>query len=594
MIPLSHQSEENPQSQGLLRGGIRCFEKDGAKEKVPQPRAGRRSNLLYRFCYYTGAQLIRRCRRAKRSWNRTAEWAASRLHEVFAGTAKSFRIFAVKNNIPLDGILDLFQSVLAGSQRAKTGGIFSLLLYWVAIVIAAAVSGVKKLFSSASYAAPVAAGAVFVFVVGYTMNMTFALSVEYNGEFVGYIMNESVFQDAETQMRGRIVFEEYIRPADTIPRFSVAIVDNRQVLDINGLTDELIKASGNELAEASGLYVADRFMGAVADKRLLVELLESIKNQYRTGDPDETVEFVKEVEIRDGLYPVTSVADVSRIEEQITREEIEEQIYTAQSGDAPLSIAQKNNISYATLKSLNPDIETRLLVGQEVLVQRAVPMLEVKVQKIISYDEEVPFKIEQIQDSSEYQGYVKVQQTGQKGTDRITAQVTYIDGVEVSREVLDTRRVVEPINEKVVVGGKRPLSQIPVGAQTTSATFRWPVDGGRVSCMINGYWGHTGMDIAASAGTAVRAAASGTVTLVKYSNVGYGRHIIIDHGGGVQTLYGHNSEIYVQVGDWVEQGQLIAAVGRTGRATGNHLHFEVRINGKYTDPSRYIGTVYPY
>jgi murein DD-endopeptidase MepM/ murein hydrolase activator NlpD len=64
---------------------------------------------------------------------------------------------------------------------------------------------------------------------------------------------------------------------------------------------------------------------------------------------------------------------------------------------------------------------------------------------------------------------------------------------------------------------------------------------------------------------------------------------MIDHGGNVQTLYAHNSQIYVKVGDWVEQGQLIAAMGRTGRATGVHLHFEIRINGRYMNPAKYIG-----
>lgn len=595
MMPLGRQSVESPEMEGLPGDGIQSSGENGAgMGSDPKRGRDRKTDILYRLCYYTGAQVIRRTKWARRRLDRTAAAVSNLAYESWKGVAKNFKIFAVKNNIPLDGLLDVYESVRAGSRRAREGGVFSLLLYWIAIAAATVVGGVKKLFSSASYAGPLAAGCVFVFVVSYTMNLTFALKVEYNGEFVGYITDESVFDEAEAQMRGRIVFEEYIRPDDTIPRFTMAVVDDRELLDSNGLTNELIQASGNELSEAYGLYVADKFLGAVADRQLLVDLLESVKDQYRTGDPDESVEFVKEVEIRDGLYPVTSVADISLIEEQVMSEEIEEQVYTAQSGDAPLSIAKKNNISYATLKSLNPDIENRLMVGQEVLVQKAVPMLEVKVEKTISYENEIPFKIEQIQDSSQYQGYVKVQQVGQKGTERVTAKVTYIDGVEVARTVLDTRTISEPITEKVVVGGKRPLSQIPVGAQTTSSTFRWPVDGGKVSCGINGYWGHTGMDIAAQAGTAVRAAASGTVTLVKYSSVGYGRHVMIDHGGGVQTLYGHNSEIYVQVGDWVEQGQLIAAVGRTGRATGNHCHFEIRINGKYMDPSKYIGTVYPY
>ena len=77
-----------------------------------------------------------------------------------------------------------------------------------------------------------------------------------------------------------------------------------------------------------------------------------------------------------------------------------------------------------------------------------------------------------------------------------------------------------------------------------------------------------------------------------YTNGAYGRYVVIDHGGGVQTLYAHNSQVYVQAGQWVEQGELIAAMGSTGNSSGNHCHFEIRINGVKKDPAGYIGTVY--
>ncbi|PWM25939.1 MAG: hypothetical protein DBX44_01315 [Oscillospiraceae bacterium] len=343
------------------------------------------------------------------------------------------------------------------------------------------------------------------------------------------------------------------------------------------------------------MYVNDKFFGAVEDRTRLLALLDGIKDQYRSEeyDPTETVEFVKEVEARDGLYPVTSVISISEMGDVVTREEQEQRIYTAVQGDAPIIIAQKNGIPYSQLKALNPDIEQSLLVGQEVLVSKAVPALEVKVVREVVEEVETNFKIEQIQDASQYQGYVKIAQQGEKGLNRVTSRVSYIDGIEVEREEISNEVLVEPITEKVVVGGKRPLDQIPSGG-TSSGNFIWPAAGGYVSCGFYGYWGHTGMDIACDAGTPVYAAASGTVTKVAYNTTGYGYHILINHGGGVETLYAHNSKLYVKVGEWVEQGQLIAAVGRTGRATGNHVHFEIRVNGKYMNPANYIGTVCPY
>lgn len=94
---------------------------------------------------------------------------------------------------------------------------------------------------------------------------------------------------------------------------------------------------------------------------------------------------------------------------------------------------------------------------------------------------------------------------------------------------------------------------------------------------------HHGLDIANSSGTSIIAAGSGIVTYSGY-NGGYGRMVIVSHGYGYTSVYAHNSQNLVEVGDRVEKGDLIARMGRTGRATGSHLHFEIRINGEAVDP----------
>jgi murein DD-endopeptidase MepM/ murein hydrolase activator NlpD len=98
---------------------------------------------------------------------------------------------------------------------------------------------------------------------------------------------------------------------------------------------------------------------------------------------------------------------------------------------------------------------------------------------------------------------------------------------------------------------------------------------------------HTGMDIAAKSGTPIVAAAGGVVYKSGRQG-GYGNTVIIDHGGGMMTLYAHCSRLYVKAGQIVEQGEKIAAVGSTGMSTGPHLHFEVRIGGKHTNPASYF------
>lgn len=99
---------------------------------------------------------------------------------------------------------------------------------------------------------------------------------------------------------------------------------------------------------------------------------------------------------------------------------------------------------------------------------------------------------------------------------------------------------------------------------------------------------HKGLDIAASNGTSIFAVADGTVDYAQFNTGGYGYLVIISHGNGVQTYYAHCSKLFVSEGDRVSAGDVIAAVGSTGHSTGNHLHFEIRIDGSQVNPQKYI------
>ena len=127
----------------------------------------------------------------------------------------------------------------------------------------------------------------------------------------------------------------------------------------------------------------------------------------------------------------------------------------------------------------------------------------------------------------------------------------------------------------------------PTGA-ASAAGFIWPVHG----VLTSGFgwrWGrmHEGIDLAVPNGTPVVAAAAGTVIVAGWMG-GYGNLVVVDHGGGISTAYGHNTSVTVGVGQQVAQGQLIAYSGSTGHSTGPHVHFEVRINGGAVDPMGYL------
>ncbi len=130
----------------------------------------------------------------------------------------------------------------------------------------------------------------------------------------------------------------------------------------------------------------------------------------------------------------------------------------------------------------------------------------------------------------------------------------------------------------------------------SGGTFQWPLPirgtltspYGYRSDPFTGYRSfHLGQDIAAPRGTAVYAVAAGKVLTSRYQN-SYGNVVVIDHGGGISTVYAHNSALLVSEGATVTKGQTIAKVGSTGNSTGNHLHFEVRVNGKTTNPMSYF------
>ncbi len=140
--------------------------------------------------------------------------------------------------------------------------------------------------------------------------------------------------------------------------------------------------------------------------------------------------------------------------------------------------------------------------------------------------------------------------------------------------------------------GETASAPLPAGPiRYGSGQFIWPVDGP----VVSGFgmrWGrmHEGIDIAVPAGTPIRAAADGAVVLVQSEaeSGGYGNFTCLDHGGGLQTCYAHQSSIAVGPGQSVSQGDVIGYVGCTGHCFGDHLHFEVRVGGVPTDPLGYL------
>ncbi|MBI4434736.1 peptidoglycan DD-metalloendopeptidase family protein [Candidatus Uhrbacteria bacterium] len=170
-----------------------------------------------------------------------------------------------------------------------------------------------------------------------------------------------------------------------------------------------------------------------------------------------------------------------------------------------------------------------------------------------------------------------------------------------AEEILEFNRLVDAddidVGDLLIIPGGRPPAIVapPVIRRPTrpalplpsiSGKFLWPSEGGyRISQYFT--WRHHGVDIAVAHGTTVFASEVGTVVSSGWIR-GYGYQVLIDHGNGLQTRYGHNSKLLVVKGQRVDRGQPIALVGSTGRSTGPHIHYEVFANGARVNPFRYL------
>lgn len=443
-------------------------------------------------------------------------------------------------------------------------------------------------------AAPVAAAFVLAATVQYWTGAKFGLVLEYNGEQVGYIEDESVYDAAAELATQRVINTDNSFQVERVPKLTLAMVQDAELLDENAVCDVILSSSSASITEASGLYVDGQFIGAVQSRNELDRVLQEILNSYRDGTGNDRAAFVQDVEVTDGLYPITSTMSAKVMETYLTAQTVVEKYYEVVKGDTVSKVANKNDMSKAELTALNPGLEELIHIGDQLLVQRPQPFLRVQVTRTIQYETEIPYETERVEDSSQYTGYEKVKTQGKEGVQLVTADVVYVDGIEQSRTIVSTETLQEPVNKVIVTGTKKQPkpTYTPEGDGLATGRFIWPAPYTRNITSPYGKRGrsfHRGIDICANGmyGSDVVAADGGVVvTAARHSS--YGNYIVIDHGGGYQTLYAHNSQLLVKVGQKVSQGQLIAKVGSTGNSTAPHCHFEVRINGKNVNPLPYL------
>ncbi|MGI6279754.1 MAG: peptidoglycan DD-metalloendopeptidase family protein, partial [Acutalibacteraceae bacterium] len=360
--------------------------------------------------------------------------------------------------------------------------------------------------------------------------VTLGYTVKYSDDVIAVVSSAADYEKADA-----IVLENLKSTSNKCaiakPRLGITITVSDKLCSTEKLVD-LIVDNNDEIVRGTALFVNGKAVTCVEGDKLK-EYVEEYRTRYYVKGAKNESEFVDKVCVKEGYF----------------------------------------------LKSDIDDIETaKWMIGQ----------LQVKTVSISTNNVEVPFETKNVKTKEKPVGYSEVTTHGQNGIVRKTLQTETINGEVYQVAEIGSEVIKEQVPQVVTVGTAPKKEKVTIRVAATG--FICPIGVGKFK--ISAYYGdgrnHKGIDLAADKGTAVFAASAGTVTYAGYDG-NYGYSIIIDHGNGIQTRYAHASKLCVSKGATVSRGEMIAAVGSTGWSTGNHLHFEVIVNGNRVNPAPYIG-----
>lgn len=450
--------------------------------------------------------------------------------------------------------------------------------------------GVKKYYpivwNAITYILPVIAAAALVIIVRNGLDLQFVLNVQVNGESVGYVDNEQVFENARDDVQSRIntaksmLIESGASVPDTqwdvSPTYTLAV--SGQTMTESEIANAILRTASDEIVDATAVYIDGELRFVTTEGDHLRTYLESVKEPYEdTDDPSVYTAFAHEIRLLDGVYLNESISSYSDIINELNQG-AGIKTYTAVEGDTVQSIVDTTGVSFDSLAQMNPELLTldqEVEAGTEIITGAAsAELLKVKVVRQETETVAIPFDT-QNSESSEYDfGKVVTLQEGEDGSEDVTYEITMIDGVVTDRQAISYNVTKQAVPEITVTGTRLKSGMV---AQIGSGSFIWPVPNYTyVSRWMSS--GHRGADICAAYGTTIIASDSGTVIAAGW-HYSYGNYVEIDHGNGYKTLYAHMSAISVTQGQAVSQGDKIGEVGSTGNSTGNHCHFEMFYNG---------------
>ncbi len=442
--------------------------------------------------------------------------------------------------------------------------------------------------------AVVAALAGFILISGnllLTQNRL-VYAVAYNGREIGIVASRQAGEEIRIQVRQQL--ERQLGTGIFLP----ATLTYRTYTASRALL-----SSSNELSQqfkilpwmTNGeiIIVNHKPVLAVANKNVAQQLLDQFKAYYVQKYPGEQIQEVRfsdDVALMQQQVPINQVVPVVNAMALLQQAQNQTADYVVKGGDSLWSIARKNNLLVSDLLDANPQISrSSIHSGEKLHLNTSRPLVGVLVISSQVNNEPIPREVQVQADNNLWRGQTRVLQPGADGLAEVRYQIVRLNGQALKRVVLTSKVLKQPQPRLVAEGMQRTVAYVGGASRGSgSGVLSWPVSGTITSPF--GYRGrefHTGIDIATSRGTPVRAAATGRVTFAGWDG-GYGNCVIVDHGDGLATRYGHLSRIDVRKGELVGKGEVIGNVGATGRATGPHLHFEVISNGSVTSPLRFL------
>ena len=321
-------------------------------------------------------------------------------------------------------------------------------------------------------------------VITYANSLNYAVKLNVNGKFLGYIESEQVFLDAQDVLKARVNYLGSGLEIEAVPSYSIEQIGYTETLTKYQIADLVLQNSGVNLEYGYGFLINDVFFGALMDFSNVKNALETLLADYREEYGTEKVEFVDEIRYDEaGLYLSDSIIDEDWLIDMLTSTKEEPSYYTVEDGDSPSLIADKLDITSEQLEALNPGIGVaELHVGDLIKRSSRIPFLSVSVTKTEVYImDNVPYMKDTYQDSDIVQGSSRIIQIGSYGVNEITADVSYVNGEETKRTITNINQLEEPVTEIIAIGSKITSDGSFKGGTAALGKFLWPVDGGTIS-----------------------------------------------------------------------------------------------------------------